>query len=100
MKRFAQRTFLGLALLAAVARGADEPRKLAFEGVLSEHKIALADLAPGLPSDWSDYTHLVLEMRTSTPQRFAIWAYTADGPRRIEIQPFGDSTFRQFGDNR
>ena len=90
MKRFAQRTFLGLALLAAVARGADEPRKLAFEGVLSEHKIALADLAPGLPSDWSDYTHLVLEMRTSTPQRFAIWAYTAAGPRRIEIQPFGE----------
>jgi hypothetical protein len=91
MKRLTQTTFLGLALMAAAVRGADEPRKLAFEGVLSEHKIALADLAPGLPSDWSDYTHLVMEMRTSTPQRFAIWAYTADGPRRIEIQPFGEN---------
>jgi hypothetical protein len=91
--RIAQRTVLGFALLAAVVRGEDESRKLAFEGVLSEHKLALADLAPGLPSDWSGYTHLVMEMKTSTPQRFAIWVYAADGPRRIEIQPFGQNVW-------
>ena len=92
-RRLAHQTLAGLALLAAVARGADKPRRLAFEGVLSEHKLALADLAPGLPSDWSDYTHLVLELKASTPQRFAIWAYTADGPRRIEIQPLGQDVW-------
>jgi len=93
MKHLAQQTLLSFVLLAAVARGSDEPRRLAFEGVLSEQKFALADLAPGLPSDWSDYTHLVLEMRTSTPQRFAIWVYTADGPRRLEIQPLGQNVW-------
>ena len=34
-----------------------------------------------------------MEMRTSTPQRFALWVYTANGPRRIEIQPFGQNVW-------
>ena len=46
---------VALALLGAAvvlpARAADEPRRLVFDGVLSEHRLALADLAPGLPSD-------------------------------------------------
>jgi hypothetical protein len=86
--------YVALSLLtAALVRGADEPRKLVFDGVLSEHKLALADFAAGLPADWSGYTHLVMELKTSTPQRFALWAYTADGPRRIELQPFGQNVW-------
>jgi hypothetical protein len=81
------------AFLSAVARGADEPRKLVFEGVLSEQRLALKDIDPALPSDWTGYTHLVIEMRTSSPQRFGLWAYTADGPRRIELQPFGQNVW-------
>jgi hypothetical protein len=90
--RLAALALLG-ATFALPARAADEPRKLVFDGVLSEHRLALSDLAPGLPSDWSDYTHLVLEMKTSTPQRFGLWAYTSDGPRRIEIQPLGQNVW-------
>jgi hypothetical protein len=74
-------------------RGADEPHKLTFDGVLSEHKLALEDIDPAMPSDWSGYTHLVMEMRTSSPQRFGLWAYTSDGPRRIELQPFGQNVW-------
>jgi hypothetical protein len=90
--RLAALALLGAAVVLP-ARAADEPRRLVFDGVLSEHRLALADLAPGLPSDWSDYTHLVLEMKTSTPQRFGLWAYTSDGPRRIEIQPLGQNVW-------
>jgi len=79
--------------LPAPARAADEPRKIVFDGVLSERKLALKDFAPTLPFDWSGYTHLVMEMRTSSPQRFALWAYTAGGPRRIELQPFGQNVW-------
>jgi len=32
-------------------------------------------------------------MRTSTPQRFGLWLYTADGPRRIMLQPFGQNVW-------
>ena len=81
------------ALLSPALRAANEPRKLVFDGVLSEHKLALKDIDSAMPSDWTGYTHLVVEMKTSSPQRFALWAYTADGPRRIELQPFGQNVW-------
>lgn len=80
-------------MLPAAVRGADGPRELVFEGVLCEHRLALKDIDPAMPSDWTGYTHLVIEMRTTSPQRFALWAYTADGPRRIELQPFGQNVW-------
>jgi len=74
--------------------GADQlPGTLSFDGVLCERKFAIADVTPNLAADWSGYTHLVIEMKTSSPQRFALWVYTADGPRRIEIQPFGQNVW-------
>ena len=93
-RRLATVGLLCAALLPAALRAADTPPlKLVFDGVLSEHKLALKELAADLPSDWTGYTHLVFEMRTSTPQRFGLWAYTADGPRRIEIQPLGQNVW-------
>ncbi len=79
--------------VAASAFAAAGPRQLVFEGVLCEHRLALKDIDPAMPSDWTGYTHLVIEMRTTSPQRFALWAYTADGPRRIEFQPFGQNVW-------
>ena len=83
----------GLLFIAADVRSAAGPRKLVFDGVLCEHRLALKDIDTSMPSDWTGYTHLVMEMRTSTPQRFGIWVYTAEGPRRIEIQPFGQNVW-------
>jgi hypothetical protein len=90
-----KRPLLGLLFLCALgsASAAQPTRTLAFEGVLSEHRLTLPDLDPALPADWSGYTHLVLEMRTSSPQRFALWVYTADGARRVELQPFGQNVW-------
>lgn len=68
-------------------------RRFEFDGVKSEQKWALNDLNPALPSDWSPYDYLVLEMRTSSPQRFSLWVYTANGPRRIMLQPFGQNVW-------
>ena len=82
-----------VAMVAAAARGADESHKLVFKGMVCEHRLALRDLGADFPSDWTGYSHLVIELRTSTPQRFALWVYTADGPRRIEIQPFGQNVW-------
>ncbi|MGD0412692.1 MAG: hypothetical protein ABSC18_13440 [Verrucomicrobiota bacterium] len=68
-------------------------RRLEFDGVRSEQKWALKDLNPDLPSDWSAYNYLVMEIRTSSPQRFGLWVGTARGPRRIELQPFGQNVW-------
>jgi len=72
-----------------------EPKSVTFQGRISEHKWPLKQLDSDLPADWSAYEYLVLEMRTSTPQRFALWLYTADGPRRIMLQPFGQNVWLQ-----
>ncbi len=98
MPTFLRSAFVASLLLAGLTQAAEEraatsqpARTLSFEGVLPEHRISLNDL--NLPADWSGYTHLVLEMRPSTPQRFGLWLYTADGLRRIEMQPFGQGAW-------
>ena len=72
---------------------AQMPLKVAFEGRVSEHKWPLKELDAQLPSDWSDYQFLVLELKTSTPQRFSLWLHTAEGKRRIMFQPFGQNVW-------
>ena len=68
--------------------------KLTFDGTISEKKMILKDLKPSLPADWSVYTHLVMDLRTTSPQRFSIWLYRADGtPVRVMIQPFGQNVW-------
>jgi len=76
-----------------VASAEVQPRHVVFEGVKSEHKWPLKELSADLPSDWSDYSFLVLELKTSTPQRFSLFLYAADGPRRIMLQPFGQNVW-------
>jgi len=70
-----------------------EPKSVTFQDRISEHKWPLQELDQDLTNDWSAYEYLVLEMRTSTPQRFGLWLYTADGPRRIMLQPFGQNVW-------
>jgi hypothetical protein len=93
-------TFVGIAaaMLPAAAQNSAAPaeaavRRMVFDGVKSEQKFALKDLDAGMPSDWSPYSYLVMEMRTTSPQRFGLWANTANGPRRIEMQPFGQNVW-------
>ncbi len=81
-------------LLLSITGNAQDIRKLRFDGILSEHKISLKDFQPALPSDWSSYSHLVMEIRTSSPQRFSLWVYRNNGtPIRIMLQPFGQNVW-------
>ncbi|MGA2799098.1 MAG: hypothetical protein ABSE63_16080 [Thermoguttaceae bacterium] len=66
-QKIASALFAGLLMVPPGVRAADEPRKLSFDGVLCERRLAIGDIDPSMPSDWSGYTHLVMEMRTSTP---------------------------------
>jgi len=50
-----------IVLLCTVDGAKGEVRRVVFEGALSEHKWALKELNPDLPSDWSAYEYLVLE---------------------------------------
>ena len=85
---------LMLLIFFSIAVNAQEIRKLTFEGTLCEHKLAIKDLNPTIPLDWTGYTHLVMEMRTTSPQRFSLWLYQTDGtPMRVMLQPFGQNVW-------
>jgi hypothetical protein len=82
---------LTLLLLTETAPGLEQPLKITFQGRVSEHKWTLEQLDPQWPSDWSPYEYLVLEMRTTSPQRFSLWVHTAGGRRRVMFQPLGQN---------
>jgi hypothetical protein len=71
------------------------PQRVVFEGAESEQKWALKDLNPDLPSNWTGYGFLVLEMRASSPQRFFLTLYSSAGlAQRRQMQPFADVWIR------
>jgi hypothetical protein len=68
-------------------------RRFTFRGIFSEHRIPLKDLGLTVPADLAAYTHLVMEMRTTSPQRMSLWAYTAHGPRSMGFIAFGQNVW-------
>jgi hypothetical protein len=91
MKKFI--FFILLAFWLTPPRVGTIPKSVKFEGKSSEYQWPLAELNPDLPTDWSDYNFLVLEMRVSTPQRFFVWIYTAEDRCRTVIHPFGQNVW-------
>jgi hypothetical protein len=68
-------------------------RKFTFDGVYSELRISMKELGLDSPADLSPYSHLVLEMRVSSPQRMGLWAYTTHGPRSMGLIAFGQNAW-------
>src|ERR1035438_7277043 len=62
---------------------------LMHEYPVSEHKWPLKDLNPDLPSDWSSYKFLVIEVKSSTAQRLLLRLYTDDGMLAMRFHQFG-----------
>ena len=84
-------TLLALLFSTGTSLALEKPIKVTFKGEVSEHKWSLAQLNEQWPSDWSPYDYLIMEMRTSSPQRFSVWLHTASGRRRVMFQPFGQN---------
>jgi hypothetical protein len=68
-------------------------KKFVFDGVYSEFRITMKELGVEAPADLSAYTHLVMEMRMSSPQRLLLWAYTTHGLRNMSIIGFGQNVW-------
>ena len=84
---------LVLAILLSGAIAGAQTKRLTFEGTQAIHKFALKDLGPDFPSDWSAFEYLVMEIRTSTPQRFHLIIQDKTGVRRLGFQPFGQNVW-------
>jgi hypothetical protein len=80
-----------LLMFATVGLAGEQVKRVVFEGTKFEQKWTVGEL--DFPSDWSGYEYLVMEIKTSTSQRFFLWVYTKDGPRRVVVHPFGQNVW-------
>ncbi len=70
------------------------PVRVVFEGRESTHKWTLKELNPDLPSDWTGYNYLVLEIRASSPQRFALTLYSTNLTQSRQMHPLANVWLR------
>jgi hypothetical protein len=69
-------------------------RRVTFERGAAPVKWPLAELGAGLPADWSGQGFLTLEFRASSAQRFGLQIHTAEGPRKVNLQPMAGAWIR------
>jgi len=55
---------------------------------VSGAKFAISDISPGLPSDWEEYNYVVLEMKSSTSQRFHVGFTTETGYNELRVMSY------------
>ena len=72
-------------LFAAASIAHGETRRAVFEGAGAETTWQIKDL--DLPSDWSGFGFLVMELRISSPQRFEFRVHDAQGVRSVRLSP-------------
>jgi len=84
----------GIGLFAVSQAAAAPPVHVEFDGAQSEHKWALKDLNPDLPSDWTGFNYLVLELKASSPQRFNLNLYGPGLTQRRHLQPLANVWIR------
>lgn len=70
-----------------------EVTKFVFDGVWSELKISMKELGLEAPADLSEYSHLVVEMRKSTPQRMILGVYAREGIRCMRMIAYGQNVW-------
>jgi len=66
------------------------PQKATFASDVASVQWPLADLDPQLPADWSGFEFLVIELRSSTSQRFELALVSDDGNVSRRIHPFAN----------
>ncbi|MGD0650071.1 MAG: hypothetical protein ABSA97_02850 [Verrucomicrobiia bacterium] len=80
--------FLSTATLRA------EPVHAVFEGRSTIYRWTLDRIDPNLPTDWSSYEFLVLELRASSSQRFELGLLTPNGMITKRIHPLANAWIR------
>lgn len=85
--------FVGMILVISASAFA-EPKQAAFDEDHAEFHWKLAELNSELPSDWSGYDFLTLELKSSTAQRFELLLFTPGGVRKVRLLPFQGAWIR------
>ncbi len=88
MKPLLFKSAISLILLLSACSQKQDSFTVKFGEVATEKKWAISELNRDLPSDWSGARYLTFDMNSSTPQRFDLKLYDAEGVRILSIHPF------------
>lgn len=71
-------------------KATDKNFKIQFDSSkkVSGQKFAIKDISPGLETDWSDYNFVVLEMMSTSSQRFQVGFTTNNGYNEIRVMSY------------
>ena len=77
-------------LFAAFQGGAQNTVKIQFDSNMevSGQKYAIKDISPGLPANWEKYNFVVLEFKSTTPQRFQVGFTTETGYNELRVMSY------------
>ena len=63
---------------------------------MSGAKIALRDINPSIPRDWTGYNYVVVEFRVSTSQRFFLGFTTSHGYDEVRVHSYVPGTWNRL----
>lgn len=81
---------IAISLLAAIPGFAQKTVKIQFDSnkEVSGRKFAIKDISPGIPANWDGYNFVVLELRSTTPQRFHVGFTTESGYNELRVMSY------------
>ena len=85
-------TLIPLVLLVGCRAAQAATLRVNFDssGDVSKQTWKLDELHAQLPSDWSNYQSLVMELKASSPQMFQLSIETANGPATVRFLPYSN----------
>lgn len=83
-------TIAVLIVLSVAQCNAQKLVKIQFDSnkEISGQKFAIKDISPGLPSNWDKYNFVVLEFKSTTPQRFQVGFTTETGYNELRVMSY------------
>ena len=77
-------------LLSIIQCNAQKLVKIQFDSKkeVSGQKFAIKDISPGLPSNWDKFNFVVLEFKSTTPQRFQVGFTTETGYNELRVMSY------------
>jgi len=90
-KSFVITYLLGISLLIlSCSKQDDSTVTIQFDSAkkVSGQKFAIRDITPGLPVDWDAYNFVVLEMKSTTSQRFQVGFTTETGYNELRVMSY------------
>jgi len=83
-------TIAALFVLSVTQCNAQKLVRIQFDSnkEVSGQKFAIKDISPGLPTNWDKYNFVVLEFKSTTPQRFQVGFTTKTGYNELRVMSY------------